>query len=58
MGTTLIHDRKSIADQERKKQKYKHRNNKNADNHSKKIGYQHFLFFYSSSSTTSSKDTL
>lgn len=36
MGTTLIHDRKSIADQERKKQKYKHRNNKNADNHSKK----------------------
>ena len=49
MGTTLIHDRKSIADQERKKQKYKHRN--------KKIGYQHFLIFYSSSSATSSKDT-
>ena len=56
MGTTLIHDRKSIADQERKKQKYKHRNNKNADN--QRIGYQHFLIFYSSSSATSSKDTL
>ena len=49
MGNTLIHDRKSIADQERKKQKYKHRNNKNADNHSKKnwlSAFSDFLFFF------------
>lgn len=56
MGTTLIHDRKSIADQER-----------NRNTHieiikmliiiRKRIGYQHFLIFYTSSSATSSKDT-
>lgn len=58
MGTTLIHDRKSIADQERKKQKYKHRNNnKMLIIIRKRIGYQHFLISYSSSSATSSKDT-
>lgn len=57
MGTTLIHDRKSIADQER---------NRNTNIEiikmliiiRKGIGYQHFLIFYSSSSTTSSKNTL
>jgi len=56
MGTTLIHDRKSIADQER---------NRNTNIEiikmliiiRKRIGYQHFLIFYSSSSATSSKDT-
>ena len=31
MGPTLIQDRKRIADHERKKPKYKHRKNKNAD---------------------------
>ena len=42
MGTTLIHDRKSIADQERKKEKSKHRNNKDPVIHAKNNGLSPF----------------